>query len=151
MTHQPLTPQKDKWECCSLKSPTANYSGDRERNVNRSRQASGCRGAPQVGEWGRVGKDILGSFNHTFLKQFMIFTESSFSILIKDRKLVHDSLGTLRSHREDGIWNRAHLVIWDASICFQPSLWNLIRCYLGSNFSISSMIPMAIVSIAAKT
>lgn len=60
MTHQTLTSLKDKWKCCSLKSSTANHSGNREHKVHRPRQAWGRGAAPRTGDGVELQKAYLG-------------------------------------------------------------------------------------------
>lgn len=147
MTQQNLTPLKDQWECCSFKCSTAKQSSNREHKMNR---LGGAEEHPELRSGEGVEKTHLGILSTASLGQCMIFIASSFPTLIKDSKLVHVSLGTLMSCRQDGIWNRQP-VFWDSSVCFHHSLWNLIMCYLDSNFSIWSMILMLIIITAAKT
>ena len=67
MTHQTLTPLKVNEKCCSLKSSTAKFSGNREHEVNRSSPGDEEEHL-ELGRWVRLTKDILGSFSQSFLK-----------------------------------------------------------------------------------
>lgn len=72
MTHQTLTSLKDKRKCCSLKSSTANHSGNREHKVHRPRQAWGRGAAPRTGDGVELQKAYLGVVFWVFVCLFAL-------------------------------------------------------------------------------